>query len=313
MSKSKWITWTAATIATGLTATIATSCAAYHALTYASQHKKETGRQLAVAENSAADNVWYLKQPLMEWHLKSDDGLTLRGTYIKADQPSKRVVLLAHGINHAREQMIPYARLFHDWHYHVLMPDARAQGESDGHRIGFGWQDRFDYQGWIQEVIDQLGDDVEIVLMGISMGASTVMATAGEKLPDNVKAVVADSGFDSLFEMAKTVVHRQYHLPAFPIVQIADRVAQLRTGTRLVTQRVSHQLKQIKVPILVIHGEDDQVVPIKQARALYQAISGVKSRYIVPNTKHIMSYAHDPKKYREVVSQFLDRYVTVND
>ncbi len=99
--------------------------------------------------------------------------------------------------------MIPYARLFHDHGFNVLMPDARAIGESDGHRIGFGWTDRKDYLGWVNKVIGELGADVKIVLMGFSMGAATVLAAAGEHLPQNVKAVVADSGFASIYQMAK--------------------------------------------------------------------------------------------------------------
>lgn len=129
--------------------------------------------------------------------------------------------------------MIPYARLFHEQGYNVLMPDARAQGQSDGHRIGFGWPDRVDYLGWINLVISQLGDQTEIVLMGFSMGAATVLATAGETLPSNVKAVVADSGFASIYQMAKTTLRRDYHLPANPIVPIADWLAKWRTGSRL--------------------------------------------------------------------------------
>ncbi|GAX04491.1 hydrolase [Secundilactobacillus pentosiphilus] len=306
---SKWLKISAATLAASLTATVAASVAVYHSMTHVSDAEKEKGHQKAVSENTAADNVWYLKQPIQEWRQTTPDGLTLRASYIPAATKSSRVVILAHGINHAREQVIPIARLFHDHGFHVLMPDARAQGESDGHRIGFGWPDRKDYLGWINKVIDEVGDDVKIVLMGFSMGASTVLATAGERLPRNVKAVVADSGFASIYQMAKTTLRRDYHLPANPIVPIADWLAHFRTGSRLSRERVDEQLKRAMVPVLIIHGEDDQVVPVKHAKVLYDAIQGPKTSYIVPNTKHIQAYAHDPKHYEQVLSDFLEQYL----
>lgn len=306
---SKWLKISAATIATGLTAAVAVSVAAYHGMTHISDSEKEKGHHKAVAENTATDNVWYLKQPIQEWRQATPDGLTLRASYIPAAQKSQRVVILAHGINHAREQMIPYARLFHDHGFNVLMPDARAQGESDGHRIGFGWPDRKDYLGWVNKVIGELGTDVKIVLMGFSMGAATVLAAAGEHLPQNVKAVVADSGFASIYQMAKTTLRRDYHLPANIIVPIADWLSRWRTGSRLSQERVDEQLKQAMVPVLIIHGEDDQVVPVKHAKVLYDAIRGPKQSYIVPHAEHIQAYAHDPERYQQVLADFLAQYL----
>lgn len=306
---SKWLKISAATVATGLTAAVAASVAVYHNLTHISDSEKEKGHHKAVAENTAADNVWYLKQPIQEWRQTTSDGLTLRASYIPAAEKSSRAVILAHGINHAREQMIPLARLFHDHGYNVLMPDARAQGQSDGHRIGFGWPDRKDYLGWINKVISELGDNVKIVLMGLSMGAATVLATAGEQLPQNVKAVVADSGFASIYQMAKTTLRRDFHLPANPIVPIADWLARFRTGSRLSQERVDDQLKRAMVPVLIIHGEDDQVVPVKHAKVLYNAIKGPKKAYIVPHAQHIQAYAEDPERYQQVLGDFLSQYL----
>jgi hypothetical protein len=83
---SKWLKISAATIATGLTAAVAVSVAAYHGMTHISDSEKEKGHHKAVAENTATDNVWYLKQPIQEWRQATPDGLTLRASYIPAAQ-----------------------------------------------------------------------------------------------------------------------------------------------------------------------------------------------------------------------------------
>lgn len=306
---AKWVKITAAAVAGSAVSMIGASWLAYEQATHVTNRQKEKCKELAISENTPDDNVWYVKQPLVEWRLNSADGLLLRASFIPAKADHRKVVILAHGINHAREQMIPYARWFHEHDYHVLMPDARAQGESGGHTIGFGWSDRLDYQAWVNQVITTLGDDVEIVLMGISMGAATVMAATGEGLPDNVKAVVADSGFQSVYKMAKHIVRTQYHLPTFPLVQIADRISQLKTGTRWVEENIGEQLQKSDIPVLLIHGEQDEVVPVKDVDVLYRALQGPKQRYVDPTANHVQAYSNDSERYWQTVSDFLEEHV----
>ncbi|WP_056943105.1 alpha/beta hydrolase [Secundilactobacillus kimchicus] len=285
----------------------AISALAYRAATHMSPQLKQKGQQLAISENTDADNAWYLKQLPTERRIVTADGLTLRASYIAPKMPSHQAVILAHGIGHSREQMIPYARLFHDWGYHVLMPDARAHGDSDGHVIGFGWPDRKDYVQWIESLVSELGDSVKIVLFGISMGAATVLATAGEPIPDNVKAVVADSGFASVYKMAQHVVHHDYHLPAFPFVPIADRISQLMTGTRFLKQDVTLQLAKAKVPILFIHGRQDTVVPFDQLELLLNAVGGSAEVYVEDKAPHVKAFAQNNGPYRAKLQQFLNQ------
>ena len=49
--------------------------------------------------------------------------------------------------------MKPYAMLFHDLGYNVLMPDNEAHGESEGNLIGYGWNDRLNVMAWTDQLI----------------------------------------------------------------------------------------------------------------------------------------------------------------
>ena len=164
----------------------------YQAATKSFSRNRLKTKKRAIAENTANDNAWYLRHDPAEWTQTSLDGLILRASLVEAEKPTKRVAILAHGLGHAREQMIPYAQVFHS--------GGTRRGARCGptaivsHTIGYGWPDRLDYTGWINQVVAKYGDDCEIVLMGISMGAATVMATAGEDLPTMLRAVIADSG-----------------------------------------------------------------------------------------------------------------------
>ena len=142
---------------------------AYKFAMHVSDAQKQKGQERSHAENTEIENFWYLKQPKQQWMIQSFDGLNLAATYIPNPKTVGRLAILAHGLGHSREQMIPYARIFMSLGYDVLMPDARAFGDSQGHTIGYGWLDRLDYERWITMALNQLGLDIDIVLMGISM------------------------------------------------------------------------------------------------------------------------------------------------
>ena len=59
--------------------------------------------------------------------------------------------------------------------HNLLLIDQRSQNLSEGHTITFGVKERFDCLDWVQYAVDRFGPDVQILLYGISMGASTVL------------------------------------------------------------------------------------------------------------------------------------------
>ncbi|GCE24154.1 hypothetical protein KDK_79540 [Dictyobacter kobayashii] len=130
-------------------------------------------QQVLTSDLPIADVPWVEQQPFELVEMKSADGLLLRGFYLPAPQPTTKTVVLAHGYTgSAKLNMGPFAQMYHEqFGYNVLMPDARGHGESEGNYIGFGWHERLDYVKWIHLLVQRLGEDAQIVLHGISMGA----------------------------------------------------------------------------------------------------------------------------------------------
>ncbi|AVK64371.1 alpha/beta hydrolase [Lactobacillus sp. CBA3606] len=282
---------------------------AYQVAMHVSDEQKQRGQQLSRSENTEIENFWYDKQPQQQWQLQSFDGLNLVATYLPNPKTTKRLVILAHGLNHSREQMIPYARIFMSLGYAVLMPDARAFGDSDGHTIGYGWLDRLDYDRWIAMALTQLGADIEIVLMGISMGAATVMATSGDPLPENVKAIVEDSGYADLYDEAKFRLTHQFHLPAYPIMPLANQIARRSAGYAFNDGHILQQVQTGALPILIIHGMHDTTVPVRNAHQLYNRVAQQKGLYIDADAGHVQAIRTHPDRYQAVVSEFLTEQV----
>lgn len=301
---------TAALAATSALSLIGSTALVYRVGMKSFARNRRKSRQRSIAENTAADNAWYLMQHPREWQLTSRDGLRLRASFIpNVRGTGNRVVILAHGLGHSREQMIPWARTFADWGYDVLMPDARAHGESEGTTIGYGWLDRHDYQQWIDQVIEFRGSAVQIVLLGISMGAATVLATTGEDLPTNVKAVIADSGYASILSEARYRLQHKYHVPAAPTMALANQVSRVDAGYRLADGDIAAQVRHTRLPIFFIQGAHDQTVPVANLDVLFQAAVGPKAKYRHPTAAHIATRAADPATYDRKVAAFLAPYV----
>lgn len=250
---------------------------------------------------------WYNHVEREITEITSTDGLRIGGIYIPAAKPTNKVALIAHGYNGSLRDMAPFAKLFHDLEFNILVADARGHGTSDGNYIGFGWHERMDYLQWINQVIDKYGENCEIVLFGISMGGTTVLNVSGEVLPEQVKAIVEDCGFSSVEEEITYQLKTMYKLPKFPLVQITSWITKLKAGYWFEEASSLEQVKKNQTPTLFIHGEDDDFVPTSMVYDLYEANASPKELYIVPGAKHAYAYVMNKGKYRHVVSTFLKK------
>ena len=190
--------------------------------------------------------------------------------------------------------------------YNVLAVYQRAHRESGGKTITFGVKERFDCLDWISYVNERFGKDTPILLMGLSMGAATVLMAAGLDLPSNVKGVMADCGFSSPKEILQEVIkQKKYPLRiTYFFVRMSARIF-----GHFDPEEASavEALKDAKVPVLIIHGDDDRFVPSRMSRDNYEACASAKEILVVPGAGHGLSYCVDAKAYDKAVENFMDR------
>ncbi|WP_430608033.1 cell surface hydrolase [Enterococcus sp. AZ170] len=243
------------------------------------------------------------------WDLTSKDGLKLKAIYLPAEAKTDKNVIMAHGYMGSAETMASFAKMYHDWGYNVLVPDARGHGESEGDYIGFGWPERKDYLQWIDKVITENGKEAQITLYGISMGGATVMMTSGETLPNNVKAIVEDCGYSTVNSELAYQLKDMFNLPSFPLVPVTSMITKIRAGYFFGEASSVAQLKKNTLPILFIHGDADKFVPFEMLDDVYNATNGPKEKYVVSGAAHAKAFTVDPKTYQETVAAFLKKYV----
>lgn len=240
--------------------------------------------------------------------LHSDDGLELAADLCVTDPDSHRWAIMVHGYTARRQMMRNYGAMYARYGFNLLMPDLRAHGESEGNYIGMGWPDRLDILKWIDMIISR-DPEAEILLTGISMGGATVMMTAGEELPANVKAVVEDCGYTSVWDIFADEMDVLFHLPTFPLLNTASYISSFRAGYNFTEASSLNQVKKAKVPILFIHGAEDNFVHTEMVYKVYEACQSEKDILVIDDAGHGQAYYYAPDLYEAKVAEFLEKYM----
>lgn len=256
---------------------------------------------------------WFQQATKQKWTMTAADGQTrLVAAYLPAAQPTTKSVIILHGFMQNKESMGAYAALFHQLGYNVLLPDARAHGQSQGHYIGYGWPERYDVRKWAKRLIRDRGPKSQIVIFGVSMGGATTMMTSGLQLPAQVKALVADCGYSSLQAELDYQAGHLYHLPMLVRIPVEGALSVInRVANGFFTQSASstRALHHNHRPLLLIHGAADDFVPTKMVWQNYRATQGPKQIWVVPHAGHAKAYATSPAAYRAHLQAFLAHYV----
>ena len=241
--------------------------------------------------------------PCKEYTIKSFDGLNLYGRFYEYEKGAP-IELMLHGYRGKSDRDLcgGVQRCF-ALGRSAFIVDQRTSGKSEGNVISFGINESRDCLDWVDFIIRTIGDDVKIILTGISMGASTVMIASGETLPENVVGVLADCGFTSAREIIKDVI-KGMNLPSdllYPFVKLG---AKLFGHFDLEKTSSIEAMERCKVPIIFIHGEDDDFVPCDMSRKAYERCNAPKKLVTFKGAGHGLAYIIDHDLYMNSVKEF---------
>ena len=236
----------------------------------------------------------------------SYDGLKLSGTWLETENP-KGTIILAHGYRSCK--LVEFSMVldfYQGYGLNILLPDQRSHGKSEGKIITFGVRESRDMKRWIRWVNKREGNR-PIILSGLSMGASTMLFLADEKLPANVKGIIADCGFTSPWEIISCVFRRVTHLPATPSLWVTELFARIFGDFSLRQKNTKDVLKYSRLPVLMVHGMEDGFVPCEMTQQGYDSCAGEKELFLVEGADHGLSFLKDSERYKEKVRAFLDK------
>lgn len=241
---------------------------------------------------------------LEEITITASDGVSLVGHYYDCPD-AKRVIIAMHGWRSSwANDFGIISKFWHDNGCSVLYCEQRGQGKSGGEYMGFGVLEQFDCLEWIKYIDERLGASLPIYLGGVSMGASTILFASGNELPESVKGIVADCGFNSPHGIWKYVTENNLKLPYALYKALANNIYLSKTQIDIKTVSCADALKNCKVPVLFIHGTDDKFVPVTMTYENYKACASKKRLFVVPGADHGMSYLVDKDGYEAEVKAF---------
>ena len=240
--------------------------------------------------------------------ITAKDGITLVGHWF-CPENAKRIIIAMHGWRSTWSQDFGMIAPF--WFENdcaVLFADQRGQGNSGGDYMGFGLLERYDCLDWINWVNERTEGKLPIYLGGVSMGATTILMTAGFDLPENVRGIVADCAFTSPHAIWKHVVESNFHLPYGLYSRAAKDLCRRRIQVESDSYSTQEALQKCSVPVLFIHGTDDHFVPIEMTYENYKACVSESRLFVVPGAEHGMSYLVNKDGYENAVKQFWNDY-----
>ena len=245
--------------------------------------------------------------PHTDVSIVSYDGLALRGRYYEKSKGAP-VDILLHGYRGSAERdFCGIAFCCFALGHNVLLVDQRACGRSEGRLITFGVKESRDCLSWINFVLSEINKDAKIILVGISMGAATVMNACEGQLPDNVIGAVADCGYTSARAVIKKVM-RDMKLPATLFYFYARAAALIFGGFDPDAVSSVGAMKSCRIPMLFFHGDTDGFIPYEMSRENFEACASEKKRLvIVKGAEHGMCFISDMESYYREVKSFFDR------
>ena len=238
------------------------------------------------------------------------EGRQLHAIFAAAAQPTDKTAVIVHGYTDNAIRMLMIGYLYNkDLNYNIFLPDLQDNGLSEGPAIQMGWKDRLDVLNWMNIADSIFGNNTQMVVHGISMGAATTMMVSGEPQRPFVRCFVEDCGYISVWDEFSFQLKDMFGLPEFPLMYTTGWLCNAKYGWNFRGASSLEQVRKCSLPMLFIHGDADTYVPTWMVYPLYEAKSEPKELWIVPGATHAMSYRDYPQEYTERVKKFVGKYI----
>jgi len=233
-------------------------------------------------------------------YIETDDNIKLHGWFLRAqrapNETAKATILLLHGNAENISTHIGAVYWLPQEGFNVFLYDYRGYGKSEGELgVDTAISDVSNVLAHISKRDDV--DSSKLIIFGQSLGAAIAAnAVAKYQTENNISALILESGFSDFRKIAREKLNESWLTWAFqwPL-------------SLTITNNYSPEnaLSHISgIPILIIHGNADEVIPLKHGRLLYESASEPKDLWIIPDGKH--TAATTQKSYRTKLIKYFD-------
>ncbi len=237
------------------------------------------------------------------------DGAVLRAWFMRPPEANGDAVILLHGVADNRMGTYGYGKWLVQNRYTVLIPDARAHGNSSGGLATYGLKEADDIHRWV-DWIETAEHPRCMFGLGESMGAAQLL----QSLPKEPRlcAVVAESPFATFREVAYSRFGRPFHTGPWlgrtffrPTVDVGFLYIRLRYGLNMEEASPEQAVVGMKTPILLIHGLDDHNIPPYNSDLIEARNPSSIVVWKVPGAAHTGAHNAAPEEFERRVLGWL--------
>lgn len=243
-----------------------------------------------------------LKIPAEDLYATSFDNLKLHA-YLYESEGSNEFVICFHGLRRtARRSFAGRTMDLLKAKKNVILVDLRAHGLSKGHTITYGKKEQYDVVTWVNYVKEKFGDDVRITLIGVSMGATIVLA-ASDKIDERVK-IIADSPYMSLEDVVKQTIFKKNMNQK--IVYPAVALASILFCHTTLKNDIPKNINNSKNKIIITYGTADSLVPASVIEAVFMSNKDHLKLECFDGVCHGIQYLSVTERYRKMMFDFIN-------
>jgi alpha-beta hydrolase superfamily lysophospholipase len=238
---------------------------------------------------------------------KLPDGVEIRTWEARPQGKPKAAVLVLHGVADSKATQVETLRFLARRGVMAMAPDLRAHGDSGGKFATYGFVEKNDLTQ-LRTVIEKEFPGLPVGLWGTSYGGAVALQSM--EVDDQFAFAIIESTFADLRDIARQQVVNHTTLPVSGLgpyfMNEAGKLASFDPG------QVSPErsMEKIKVPVLHMHGVNDEIIPITQGRRIASHSKDPNYRFVeIQKGTHYGLKSGDPKRYDEEVASFLDKVV----
>jgi alpha/beta superfamily hydrolase len=246
------------------------------------------------------DPLSQLGFPFERVEFRTADGVKLVGWWIPAMQTprsrdwemaGRETAIICHGLAAGKSNQLTLARRLVPAGFNVLIFDFRAHGESGGQVTGYGGLEKQDVLAAVQWVRQTHPKESEkIVGVGASLGAVALLSAATDNSDEGraISAVAAYGAYDDFHELLSDATQILFRPPMPSLIEyVGLPIASLHAGVDLKHIAPKETIAQLwPRPVLFIHGERDEIIPIERGQALHESATQPKYYVWFPRGSH---------------------------
>lgn len=228
-------------------------------------------------------------QNAFDLNVPVEDNISVALRFYPVDAASKPWLLYFHGNGEVVSDYDDLAPIYNDVGLNLVVADYRGYGASTGTPSFTNvCRDAKSLFKAVQEQLVSYGTQQHLWLMGRSLGSLSALELANQ-YPESLNGLIIESGFHNVVRVMK-------HLDHFP----------REVALHQFDQECLDLVKGISVPALIIHGEQDNIVPYREAVELYENLGSAQKKFVtIPKADHNDIMYVGLRQYFEEIQKFV--------